>query len=68
LIYVTVDYSAQIENWSLKTLERIIKGLKGLEREGFKVEQYTEFEDRQPMKRILAISRPDSIKDDALHI
>ncbi|MCL2356610.1 MAG: hypothetical protein FWC70_05540 [Defluviitaleaceae bacterium] len=57
MIYVTVDYSAECDDRHLNLLGRIVGGLKKLENDGYRVEQYTEFEGRQPQKRILVISR-----------
>ena len=57
MMYVTIDYSAEYEDWHMKVLERLIRGIGGLEREGYKIEQFTEFENRQPLKRLLVISR-----------
>ena len=58
MIYVTVDMSADRENWHLNVLERVTRGIKGLEKQGFKVERYSEFEGRQPVKWLLCISLP----------
>lgn len=57
MIYVTIDLSADHEDWHLPTLDRLIKGIKGLENSGYKVERYGEFEDRPSQKWILSIGK-----------
>ena len=65
MLYVTVDLSASREDWHLNTLGRIIKGIKGLEKEGFKVERYGHWnENGATEKWLLTISRDDSAGDD----
>ena len=58
MIYVTVDSSAEREDWHLQILNRIVKGIKGLEKDGFKIERYDQFPESGPIsKRLLTISR-----------
>ena len=58
MLYVTVDVSATREDWHLQTLGRIIKGITGLEKDGFKVERYGDFNETGPTQKwLLAISR-----------
>ena len=68
MLYVTVDMSADKEDWHLKVLERLTKGIQGLERDGFKVERYQEFTDPQKAKWILTISRANSGGGDSLEM
>jgi len=64
-----VDLSASRESWHLKTLERLIKGIKGLEKDGFKIERYGHWNENGPAEKwMLTISRDDSAGDEALDI
>ncbi len=58
MLYVTIDCGAEQESWDLKVFERVIRGVSGLEREGFKVERFDQFSEHKTQKRILLITRP----------
>ena len=60
MIYVTIDLSRDPEEWHLRVLERLTRGIKGLERDGFTVNRYNEFASPAEAKWLLTISRPES--------
>jgi len=63
MLYITMDFSASREDWHLKVMGRIINGLKHLEKDGYKVERYSEFADGPTLKWLLTIAHTDTKGD-----
>jgi hypothetical protein len=59
MLYITVDCGSVQEEWDLHIYDRVVRGLKNLEKEGFTVERFDQAEVKT-QKRIITITRGDA--------
>ena len=59
MLYITIDTGAERESWDLRVYERVMNGLKHLEKEGFTVERFDKFDEKTALKKIITITRAE---------